>query len=77
MRIDVVIPFVDGSDPIWRELYKKEFNEDPIAKYRSNSDLFKYNLRSIAKNMPWINNLYIIAYGKHSSAGNNLFLWYL
>ena len=60
MRIDVVIPFVDGSDPIWRELYKKEFNEDPIAKYRSNSDLFKYNLRSIAKNMPWINNLYII-----------------
>lgn len=60
MRIDVVIPFVDGSDPIWRELYKKEFNEDPITKYRSNSDLFKYNLRSIAKNMPWINNLYII-----------------
>ena len=60
MRVDIVIPFVDGSDPSWRKLYENEFNEEPITKYRSNSELFKYNLRSIAKNMPWINNIYII-----------------
>lgn len=60
MRIDLVIPYVNSSDQSWVELYTQEFNEAPMTKFRGTSELFKYNLRSVAKNLPWINKVHII-----------------
>jgi hypothetical protein len=52
MRVDLVIPFVDSTDPEWLSLYQKTFTENPIKKYRPNTDFLRYNLRSIAQNIP-------------------------
>lgn len=60
MKIDLVIPFVESADPSWVQEYYKEFNEAPMSKFRGNSEIFKHNLRSIAKFMPWINQVYIL-----------------
>lgn len=60
MRVDLVIPFVDSTDPEWFSLYQKTFNENPIKKYRPNTDFLKYNLRSIAQNIPWIDTVHLI-----------------
>lgn len=64
IKVDYVIPFVDFSDDIWYEVYEKHV--DKTKGWNNNStrfrdwDVLKYQLRSIEKNMPWINNIYII-----------------
>lgn len=60
MKIDLVIPFVESADTSWAQEYYKEFKELPLSKFRGNAELFKYNLRSIAKFIPWINQVYIL-----------------
>lgn len=67
MKIDVVFTWVDGSDPEWikkknRALSSVErFSEKSFDKSRwDDKDELKYSLRSIHKNMPWINNIYIV-----------------
>ncbi|PMR71858.1 Stealth CR1 domain-containing protein [Halomonas heilongjiangensis] len=67
MKIDVVFTWVDGSDPEW--IKKKDnalreagrLSEKAIDKSRwDNKDELKYALRSIHKNMRWVNNIYIV-----------------
>lgn len=63
--IDLVLPWVDGSDEKWREkkfLYemgieKTEYNDD--SRYRDYNTL-QYLFRSIEKNMPWVNKIFLI-----------------
>jgi hypothetical protein len=63
--IDIVVPYVDSSDPQWQELYntynKKETREDSNGKQRfRGNELFKYWFRSVEQYTPWINNVFLI-----------------
>lgn len=66
--IDIVIPWVDSSDPLWladKRKYEniKSANEDVSdARYRNDGTL-KYLLRSIEKYMPWIRTVHFVTVG--------------
>lgn len=68
-KIDYVFPYVDSDDPVWQKIHNK-FSPKKIettydiwatddSRFRSN-DLLKYVFRGIEKNLPWINNVYML-----------------
>ncbi|GGE22942.1 stealth family protein [Streptococcus himalayensis] len=66
-RIDFVVTWVDGNDPIWqknRDSYKdvvsKELNTD--SRYRD-WQLMKYWFRSVERYAPWVNKIFFITEG--------------
>lgn len=66
-NIDIVIPWVDPSDPAWRaekENYDPHF--DPSAsgevRYRDMDNL-QYVFRSIEKYMPWVHKIFLVTWG--------------
>ncbi len=70
MKIDFVLPWVDGSDPIWlqeKNRYdknnKKDYNNSNM-RYRDWGTL-RYVLRSIEHNCPWYNKIYLITEGHY------------
>ena len=69
-KIDIVYLWVDGSDKKWlaqKEKWAAKINGEQITKtrvaaaerFRDNGEL-KYSLRSLAKNVPWVNHIYIV-----------------
>ena len=67
--IDFVFPYVDNSDPIWQQKYTKYCEDNNITssllgtekeRFRDWGNLVRFVFRSIAKNMPWINNIFFI-----------------
>ncbi|MBJ7687545.1 capsule biosynthesis protein CapG [Weissella confusa] len=66
-KIDVVIPWVDGSDPIWNKK-KNEYlsgNDESVDEMKSNNRFddygtLKYLFRSIEMYMPWVNNVFLV-----------------
>lgn len=61
MKIDYVFPWVNPLDKVWVDSYKSTFGDskfDP-ARFRD-LGLLRYVFRSIEKNAPWINNVYLI-----------------
>lgn len=68
-KIDIIVPWVDGSDSIWlkeKEIWYEKCGKDK----KSNSDIrfqswdnLKYWFRSIEKFMPWVNKIYFITWG--------------
>lgn len=62
--IDVVLPWVDGSDSLWQLDYQKHSNGKKIDIERFRDwDILKYVFRSIEKNMPWVRKVYFITAG--------------
>lgn len=62
--IDVVLPWVDGSDKLWQLDYQKHSNGKKIDIERFRDwDNLKYVFRSIEKNMPWVRKVYFITAG--------------
>lgn len=67
IKIDFVVPWVDGSDPEWQKEFKK-YSPDPAScdarfeRYRD-WDLMKYWFRGVEKNSPWVNKIYFITWG--------------
>ena len=69
-KIDVVISWVDGNDPVWQEEKNswkaKKTSQDKTAvavnRYREWDNL-QYVFRGIEKNMPWVNNVYLVTWG--------------
>ena len=66
-KIDLVYTWVNDKDPAWREKKSKFDSEafscdkDANSSYRYfNNDELKYSLRSVQKNIPWINKIFII-----------------
>ena len=59
MKIDYVIPFVDGSDPYWREVYSR-YSSEPRESRSRDWDILRYQLRSVEKYLSWVNNIYIV-----------------
>ena len=64
--IDIVIPWVDGSDPQWRaerNQFRPTSNADGSeARYRE-WGLFQYWFRSIEKYAPWVRTIHLITWG--------------
>ena len=67
--IDVVVPWVDGSDVEWQKEKQRYLGEAhskesaSVGKYR-NWDNFHLQIRSILVNMPWVNKVYIVTNGQ-------------
>lgn len=64
--IDIVVPWVDGSDPEWRAeraQYRPGSSGDSNeARYRE-WGLFQYWFRSIEKYAPWVRTVHLITWG--------------
>lgn len=66
--VDIVFCWVDGNDVEWQKKKQKfqnneskELNEQAIDNGRFvNNDELKFALRSIEKNLPWINKIFIV-----------------
>ena len=70
-EIDLVYLWVDDTDAEWlkkKNSYLKETtgrDEDAVSDCRfSNNDELKYSLRSVEKNAPWINKIFIVTDGQ-------------
>lgn len=67
-KIDIVLPWVDPSDPVWQR-EKSMYSNQPITEASKESKFYrdwntlKYLFRSIEKNMPWINKIHFLTYG--------------
>lgn len=71
-KIDLVVPYVDSSDPEWQ----KQFNAcNPIPneeiegvnarnRFRGQGDFFRYFFRGIDKNMPWVRTVHLLVQSK-------------
>jgi hypothetical protein len=66
MDIDFVVPWVNGSDPLWIEKFNKYAPDEKkitvdisLARYR-NDNLFKYWFRSIEQNAGWVHKIFLI-----------------
>ncbi|MDE8313828.1 stealth family protein [Erysipelothrix rhusiopathiae] len=65
LKIDFVVPWVDGSDKDWiRDRLQLEGKDVEItdSDYRD-WDIFKYWFRAVEMYAPWVNNVYLITYG--------------
>lgn len=66
MKIDFVIPWVDGADKEWQR-QKSEFTGQPInendVRYRD-WGIIKYWFRSVEKYAPWVNKIYFVTCGQ-------------
>lgn len=67
-KIDIVIPWVDGSDPKWKKK-KEEYlsnkrlpsNDEMVSQNRYDDyGTLKYVMRSIEENMPWVGNVFLL-----------------
>ncbi len=64
-KIDIVYTWVNNKDPLWikkREIFSTgniTTDANNNARFENNEEL-KYSLRSLEKNAPWINNIFII-----------------
>ena len=67
MKIDFVIPWVDGNDPEWKKekaLYQTELIDDSNSVNRFRDwGLLPYWFRSVEKFTPWVNKIYFITWG--------------
>lgn len=65
-RVDLVVPYVDSSDPNWQRLFnmyspKKYLPAvDGENRFRGNDELFKYFFRGIEANFPWIGKIHLL-----------------
>lgn len=64
--IDIVVPWVDGSDPAWqaeRRTYRPTASSDNSdARFRE-WGLFQYWFRSIEKYAPWVRTVHLVTWG--------------
>lgn len=62
-KIDIVLTYVDGNDPAWREKRKKyksmQGEDDSDSRYRDWKNL-KYIFRGIEKYAPWVNKVFLV-----------------
>lgn len=63
-KIDVVLPWVDGNDPNWREMKKKYDLNSMVSDIRYESwECLQYVFRGIEKHMPWVNKVFFVTCG--------------
>ena len=64
--IDLVVPYVDSSDPVWQKSFKEAIRHHvggcSANRFRSNGT-FKYFFRGVEQNMPWIRTIHLVLSG--------------
>ena len=66
MKIDFVIPWVDGNDLLWRaekDKYTPQLQEDSRDERYRDWDNLRYWFRGVEKFAPWVNKIYFITWG--------------
>lgn len=68
-NIDIVVPWVDGSDPEWQKEFRKysslEMGRDDNSEIRYRDwDNLQYLFRGIEKFSPWVNKVHLITNGQ-------------
>ena len=66
MNTDIVITWVDGSDPEWLSEKRKYRSEDPVGNGRERYHewgLLKYWFRCIEKNASWVRKIHFVTWG--------------
>lgn len=58
--MDAVITYVNGQDPFWIQDYEKAVGTKVNAKRFRDWGTLKYLLRGIRKNMPYVENVYLV-----------------
>ena len=64
--IDIVVPWVDGSDPAWRAeraKYRPDQGSDGSEARFREWGLFQYWFRSIEKYAPWVRTIHLVTWG--------------
>ena len=69
-EIDIVLAWVDGSDPVWREKKKERMRQQGLSvksddreeRYRD-WDLMRYWFRSIENFAPWVRKIHFVTFG--------------
>ena len=72
MKIDFVLPWVDGNDPEWQKSFnqysqvkRKIAEEDYVSTIRyEDTGLLRYWFRCIEKNTPWVNKVFFTTNGQ-------------
>ncbi|MGN1263906.1 MAG: hypothetical protein ACI4TW_07690 [Prevotella sp.] len=67
MKIDVVIPWLDGNDPDWQSLfyqYNGVISADKSESRYRNWDNLQYIFRGIETFWPWVNKVFLITCGQ-------------
>ena len=66
MKIDFVITWVDGSDPVWRKEKNKYMGIDETeageTRYRD-MGLLKYWFRAVEAYAPWVDQIHFVTWG--------------
>lgn len=66
MKIDFVIPWVDGNDPLWqkeRSPYRADTEADSCAARYRDMGLLKYWFRAVEAYAPWVNMIHFVTWG--------------
>lgn len=58
--MDIVITYVDGNDPVWKQDYQEYTNVPVMDKRFRDWGTLKFLLRGIEVNMPFIRNVYLV-----------------
>ena len=64
-KIDFVILWVDGNDPVWRKeknRYSNTDSDDREERYRD-WEVLKYWFRGVEEFAPWVNKIFFVTYG--------------
>lgn len=64
-KIDFVITWVDGNDPVWqaeKKKYDTKAGDSRITRYRDWGTL-RYWFRGVERYAPWVGNIYFVTYG--------------
>lgn len=66
MKIDFVIAWVDGNDPLWqkeRNQYRADKVADTCAARYRDMETLKYWFRAVEKYAPWVNKIHFVTWG--------------
>lgn len=75
-KIDLVIAYVDNTEPVWRKTYIDYFIKRKMpmkvadlntVRYKDNVRLIDYQLKLVEKNMSWINTIYLLVSNKEQA----------
>lgn len=58
--MDVVITYVDGNDPVWKQDYEKYTSVPVMQKRFRDWGTLKYLLRGIERHMPFVGNVFLV-----------------
>ena len=67
---DLVVPYVDANDENWRQVFRKYNANNNLQldngeeRFRGQGEFFRFFFRGIEKNVPWINNIFLLVQSK-------------